>query len=256
MENELDESIEVDEELEGQAEGGGDGASGSKERSSIAFPYVPLDDAIPVAKAIHDQGGGSGSISQLAAWLNHDSVKSGAFRMKLAGARIFGLIRVDRTGVSLTELGRQIVDPAGESAAKVKAFLSVPLYRKTFEKFDGYPLPPDTGLEAEFVRIGVAEKQKARARQVFQRSAKQAGFFPNGKQRLVMPKVAGAEPKPPEPVEPQSPKINKQEPDHQPHPLIAALFKTVPEAGAPWDVEARDSWLSTAKSIFDLVYRD
>lgn len=37
------------------------------------------------------------------------------------------------------------------------------------------------GLEAEMVRLGFAEKQKDKARQVFQRSAMQASFFGRAK---------------------------------------------------------------------------
>ena len=42
----------------------------------------------------------------------------------------------------------------------------------------------------------VSEKQKDRARQVFERSAEQGGFFEHGKNRLVMPAVAVREPPP------------------------------------------------------------
>lgn len=238
------------------------GEASARERSSIAFPYLPLDDAIPVARALYSQGGGSGTISQVAAWMGHDTIQSGAFRTKMAAARLFGLIHVARNSASLSPLGRQMVDPAAEEAARVRAFLSVPLYRKTFEKYDGYPLPPDTGLEAEFVRLGVSEKQKSRARQVFQRSAKQAGFFANGKQRLVLPKIKEQPTQPtPDAKDPSGDSTITERTlttirSRTPHPLIAALFETVPEEGAPWDFDAREKWLSTAKSIFDLVYRD
>jgi len=40
------------------------------------------------------------------------------------------------------------------------------------------------------VGLGVSEKQKGRARQVFERSAEQAGVFEHGKNKLVMPGVA------------------------------------------------------------------
>jgi hypothetical protein len=40
------------------------------------------------------------------------------------------------------------------------------------------------------VALGVAEKTKDRARQLFERSAEHAGFFAHGRNRLVMPGVA------------------------------------------------------------------
>jgi hypothetical protein len=49
---------------------------------------------------------------------------------------------------------------------------------------------PAASLEREIVELGVAEKQKDKARQVFERSADQAGFFEHGPNRLVMPGIA------------------------------------------------------------------
>ena len=49
--------------------------------------------------------------------------------------------------------------------ARAKAFLAVPLYRRTCEEFKGKQLPPWAhGLERAFVRFGVAPKQKTAAR--------------------------------------------------------------------------------------------
>lgn len=234
-----------------------DGDEVGRERSSISFPYGDLEDAIPVAKAIHDQGGDSGSMAQIAAWLGHKDIRSGAFRLKVTAAKIFGLVRIDRSGVTLTALGRQVVDPAEERNARPQAFLNVPLYKKIYEKYDGYQLPPDAGLEAVFVNLGVSEKQKSRARQIFQRSAQQAGFFKTGKQRLVSPRIIAT---PTTPDVPPIPSENKSQNDVQQrtskHALIEALFETVPDDGAPWDADAREKWLSTAKSILDLIYRE
>ncbi len=46
---------------------------------------------------------------------------------------------------------------------------------------------PDSALEAEMETLGVAPKQKAKARQGFQRSAEQAKRFGRGRDRLVLP---------------------------------------------------------------------
>jgi hypothetical protein len=60
----------------------------------------------------------------------------------------------------------------------------------TDPEYRGGVLPPATALSRDVVALGVSEKQKDRARLVFECSAEQAGFFEHGKQRLVMPGVA------------------------------------------------------------------
>ncbi len=71
--------------------------------------------------------------------------------------------------------------------ARITAFLNVPLYRRLYENYKGRNLPPDPGLEQAIVNLGVSAKQKERARQVFQRSANYAGFFNQGRNRLILP---------------------------------------------------------------------
>ena len=48
---------------------------------------------------------------------------------------------------------------------------------------------PNPALEAQIEKLGVAPKVKDKARQVFQRSATQAGYFAFGNNRLVAPTV-------------------------------------------------------------------
>jgi hypothetical protein len=81
------------------------------------------------------------------------------------------------------------VDPARQREAMIAAFLNVELYRRTFDEFKGKRLPPRPhGLERAFQTFGVAPKQTDRARLAFEKSARMAGFFPNGDEdRLVMP---------------------------------------------------------------------
>ena len=63
-------------------------------------------------------------------------------------------------------------------------------YKAIFEKYKGGFTPPAAALERDIVGLGVAEKQTGRARQVFERSAEQAGYHEHGKNRLVMPGIA------------------------------------------------------------------
>ena len=95
---------------------------------AIEFPYGDLNDAVSVAQAIHDNAGMSCTTEQLAAFMNQ-SVSSGAFRLKVSTARTFGVTDNERGKVSLTELGRRIVNPEYEKRASAAAFLKVPLYK-------------------------------------------------------------------------------------------------------------------------------
>ncbi len=163
-----------------------DVASGNG-RSTTPFPYSSLEDAEKVAAAVFEWGGRDIGQDRLASTLN-TTVKSSGFRTDIASARTFGLIE-GRGALSLTPLGRSIVDPQQVSAARVQAFKSVPLYREIFETHKGQVLPGPKGLESEMLRLGVAPKQTARARQLFQRSAQHAGFFDHSPERLVEPRT-------------------------------------------------------------------
>jgi hypothetical protein len=227
-----------------------------RQRSTVAFSYIDLDSVTAVAVAIHDHvGTGSCDETQLSAWLDK-SVKSSGFRGLLSAARLFGLIDIDGGGQSrLTAIGRKIVDPSHVREAKVKAFLSVPLYKAVYERYKGEMLPPAAALEREIVQIGVAEKQQHTARLVFERSAQSAGFSEHGKDRLVMPGFssdAGGD----DAViksEPRSDGGGGEPPRLD--PLIAALIQKLPPVGTDeWPVEARVMWLQMAAMAFQMAY--
>jgi hypothetical protein len=112
---------------------------------------------------------------QLAAWLKQ-SPKASTFRVQVYTARTFGILEGDGAKHKLTELGRVIVDPNQTLEGRARSFLTVPLYKAGFEKYKGGVLPPAAALERDFVALGVAEKQKERARKILERSADQAGF--------------------------------------------------------------------------------
>src|SRR5437667_10921110 len=60
-------------------------------RSTIAFPYLDLEDAEEIASAIHTNAGTGCSIEQLAGFLNQ-SARGGGFRIRILSAKTFGLI--------------------------------------------------------------------------------------------------------------------------------------------------------------------
>lgn len=236
----------------------------SRQRSTIGFPYNNLGDAIEVAQAIQNNvGTGDCDDAQLSAWLNL-SAKSSGYRIQISAARMFNLVESSAGKHRLASLGRMMVDPQREREARAKSFLAVPLYSAIYEKYKGGVLPPPAALEREIIALGVAEKQTGRARQVFERSAEQAGYFESGRNRLVMPGYAAREdsslPPPPPPPDEQNNRDRKggnggggDIGDHD--PLILGLFKKLPEPDSDWSAKDRLKWLQTAANIFDLVYK-
>lgn len=239
-----------------------------REQSTIAFPYLDLDAAIEVARAVYARSGyGSCDLDELAAEMGQ--VISGAFRLKTGTAKIFDVIDKDgRSSVKLTDLGKQVISDDTLRAARVDAFMRVPLYAAIYEQYKGQKLPPMKALEREMAKLGVAVKQADKARQAFERSARQAGFFEAGDDRLVRPKIEtpakqdeGSDGNV-DADQREREKERERERNRQDHgggggpqdPLIVGLVKRLPQAGATWDADARAVWLRLATSIFDMVY--
>jgi hypothetical protein len=237
-----------------------------RERSTIEFPYMDLEDAVEVAKAVHRTTGSTPcQHDQLAAALNL-SMNSSGYRVRISTTKVFGLIDSDRGSgaVKLTELGQMAADTVREREAKAKAFLNVPLFKKIYEQNRGKQLPPAAALEREMAGMGVAEKQKERARQVFQRSAEVAGFFDLDKTRLIMPtgisEVGAALPPASDPKPDADPEFSGgnggggKNPDID--PIIRGLLVRLPKSGENWPKAKRKLWLQLLEGSFDLIYTD
>ena len=245
----------------GQGQSEAETAKGTREYSTIQFPYMDLDSAVGVVRAMRDRGGNTFfSKDQLAAALGH-AVSSGAFTTKLYAARMFGLVELTGEGVRVTQLGFDAVDPdvARAKAARVESFLRVPLYRRTYEEYRGKMLPARPhGLERVFIEFGVASKRGGNARLAFDRSARQAGFYESGDSRLVAPLLT-SHPDEAEKaegtidLEPKVPSDETIAPPHQ-HKLIQGLFQELPEAHSKWSAAERARWLRLAATMFDVLY--
>lgn len=233
-----------------------------RERSTIQFPYNDLDDAVEIAKKVHENAGISCTIDQLAAYVKN-SLTSGAFRLRVSNAATFGLTDNERGEVRLTELGRRIADPAQEAAAKIDAFLKVPLYSRIYDNYKGFTLPGAAALEKFMRDVGVSGKQTGKARQAFMRSARQAGFFAQGDDRLVRPAGPGTKP-----LETKAPEIKQEDErkksggggdDGEPpeiDPIIRGLLVRLPKVGTIWPKAQRKLWLQLLEGSFDLIYMD
>lgn len=232
----------------------------TKDRSTIEFPYLDEENAFEVAAGVH-QLGGTCALDQLAAHFNQ-SAQGGGFRLRLICARMFDLITYERGLVALTPLGHRSVDPQQQRAAKAEAFLNIQLYKALFDSHRGVTLPPASGLEKKMVSLGVAEKQADKARQAFQRSAKFAGYFEFGADRLVAPvtainqsqKIAADDQVPENNGESSSQGRADARPSQQLHPFIQGLIEKLPAPDGNWALADRAKWLTTAANIFDLMY--
>jgi hypothetical protein len=60
--------------------------------------------------------------------------------------------------------------------------------------YKGFTLPGPAALEKFMREVGVSSKQTGKARQAFMRSARPAGFFAHGEDRLVRPADPGTKP--------------------------------------------------------------
>ena len=113
-------------------------------------PPFDLEASIKVAEAIRNRGGGKTDREHLATFLNYSTIRSGGFNMRLAAARLFGVIEGRGDDLSIAELGERIVAPRNPDQARearVEAFLNVPVFRSTYEHFRGKQLPPHAGLQ-------------------------------------------------------------------------------------------------------------
>lgn len=229
-----------------------------RERSTIEFPYVDLDDVVALAKAVHARGGFACQVDQLAAELQQSAASSG-FRQRLSAARVYQIAAQSQGVVTLLPIGIKLTDPDQEPAARAEAFMSVPLYKRIYEKFKGSTLPPNVGLESTMADLGVAQKQKDKARQVFQRAAAQAGFFAHGASRLVPPSFkpnADTTPEPERQTDKNEPKGGDGGGGGGRHPLIVGLIDTLPTEKSDWAIEDRKAWLEGAAAIFNLIYKN
>lgn len=243
---------------DGSADGSG------RFRSTIEFPYQSLKDAEQVASELHHKWAGSASPDQIAAGLN-STTKSGAFRLKIAAARLFGLVDVSRGNVSLTNLGRQIIDPQTRDGARSEAFLRVRLFRAIFDDFKSSLLPPDAALEKKMMGLGVSPKQASRARQAFQRSAEHAGFFRHGRTRLVQPATSFRDPQEPSDFadahkdEPVDVKPLQDQPATSAGPVpapVQALWVTLLQDGHSWSAEKTQEFVETARKLHELLAKN
>lgn len=219
-------------------------------RSEIEFPYADLDSAVELAKTVNDKAGSSCETDELAAWMGQ-TASGGTFRTRLGAARMFGLIETGQGRVTLTQLGREVIDGSGsERGARVAAFLNVQLFSAMYDQYKAAVLPPPPAIERQMEQLGVSPKQKERARQTFMKSAVFAGFIDQSTGRFVKPGIAQRE----EPARQEKPDEGDNGGGGGPtDPLIKALIQKLPMQG-PWSTDERINWFKMMAMAFQMTY--
>lgn len=117
------------------------------------------------------------------------SIKPQSFRVRLASYETYKQVFRSRNQVFITELGRSAVsnDMGVRTQARQQAFLNVELNRALLQRYVGRTLPPNTELDREIHEMGVPESSTDSARQIFLRSAKEAGFLSDDSNVLTLP---------------------------------------------------------------------
>lgn len=240
-----------------------------RQRSTISFPYMDLSASLEVAKAAFERNGSADcQLDELAAQMKLSPTSSG-FRVRVAAARMFGLVNAARGSdyISVTDLGLRSVENSTARKARADAFLRIELFKRVYDEFKGRSLPLAAGLERQMEAFGVAPKQAERARQILERSAETAGFFESGRDRLVRPAGLGSESTAEQNTE-EPPRKTSSRPSHNGNrpwrgedskavdPLITALFSHLPPRGTAWPKAERDAWLGLVKGTLDFIYCD
>jgi hypothetical protein len=189
---------------------------------------------------------------------------SGGFRIRMLSAKTFGLIAYDQGLVKVTDLGKRVTQPATALTARVHAFSTVVLFNMLFRQLQGQPLPSDSDIEARIEGLGVSPKQKSKARQIFLRSAEQAGLLGISRDALSLPAGFGESELPLPVAKKRAPRTRSQTP-REPrknkatwlagvHPFVKGLIDQLPSPDMSWPAVERQKWLESAANVLDLVY--
>lgn len=232
-----------------------EGDKSRRERSKIDFPYSDLEAAVDLINTLQSRAGTACEVTQLASWMNQ-SAAGGTFRSRVGAARLFGLVDTQQGQISITAVGREILDDIKGPSARADAFLRVPLYRAMYEKYQGFALPPAAAVERQMEQLGVPPKQKERARQTFTKSALFAGFVDSSTGRFIKPASAASPPPPPD-QDRHKRKTGGGGGDDDGlslDPLLLALLKKIPAIGESWPKEQRVRWFRTFAMNVSQIY--
>ena len=105
--------------------------------------------------------------------------------------------------------------------------------------------------------MGVSEKMKDRARQTLERSAEQARFFEQGRNRLVMPGIAAGEKRRVMTLGADTGLLwRRWSTGSDIDPIIQGLLSRLPKSVDVWPEAERKVWLPLLEGSFELIYKD
>ncbi|MHB1416443.1 MAG: hypothetical protein ACYC1C_14440 [Chloroflexota bacterium] len=240
-----------------------------REIARYSYPYYDLDMAVDVARVLHDQAGGKATLAQLASYIGHKDESSGAFRAKLWGAKLFGLVAIEAGVVSVTRLGEELASSrAGLQRDRrlAEAFLNVPLFSEIHRRYESTTLPSTRdGLKQALQNVfGVPQNGVTTALKSFEASAEQAGFKRRDPNRLIHPVPIGLAEEPLRTVGEgttactsgmlqgeQTPKADVLEGTH---PALTGFLLELPAKGHRWTDGERQRWIDAFTSIIKALY--
>ena len=244
--------------------------------SGVRAPYNDLAECIEVARVIHQEAGGLCDLAQLATLLKYSGVRNGAFRVRLAAAKMFGLMEeADEGKVKVSGRGLVIVAPISEaqaSRAKLEAFMAVDLFKRVYERFHGTTLPEEVGLRNLFqTEYQIVPARIAPTYRIMMDSAEQAGLFKaaGNRSRMVMP--LGVTPTATTPA--PAPQVSPEPPPPAYgggggggtgnggdigaiDPAIIGLLKRLPPGGTPLTAKRRKALIDAFTATVGFIYPD
>jgi hypothetical protein len=164
-------------ETQGNAQPGGDG-SRRRRRPSTGYPVIDLGEAASVLMRA-SQHGWEHTVAEVAGYMGHATVNSGAFRAKLAALRDYGLVSGRGESLEITAVGRKIAIPETEAerrAALQEAFANTVFDGLYQESVKGQPIAIESIGRRAVSKLGVAPGSQRSFGETFARSAAAAGL--------------------------------------------------------------------------------
>lgn len=148
---------------------------------SVAYPSIPLNEAIDSTKKLKDAlGKGPYSREEAARALGHSQLTGPASR-KIAALVQYGLLERNGNTYNQSDLSQDILQPLSgdsENVAIKNAAVRPKLFQKVYGRFGGQALP--SMLQNILIRDGVNEKAAGDVVRIFTETMKFAGLLVNG----------------------------------------------------------------------------
>lgn len=149
-----------------------------RRRPSTGYPVIDLGEAASVLVRA-SQHGWEHTVAEVAGYMGHATVNSGAFRAKLAALRDYGLVSGRGESLEITAVGRKIAiweTEAERYAALQEAFANTVFDGLYQESVKGQPIAIESIGRRAVSKLGVAPSSQRSFGETFARSAAAAGL--------------------------------------------------------------------------------